>query len=278
MFEFSDNELVNLLNDDAPYLDNTSFGLGICGKANLCFFPKNDEIILYGVDECVKLAKMLDIECEFALENGAKIQPKERFLSLKGKAQDLLRVAKTMQNLLEHASSVASYTRTMLENARKHNPNIALLGTRKTMPFAKKLLLKALVSGGGLPHRYGLSDSILVFKEHRVLCDDFEKGFLRLKNAFKEHKIIVEVENASEARHFAALGADILQCERFECETLSALVSEIRAKFSHILLSATGGINKENSADYAKTGVDMLVSTAMYRAKICDINAEFTRL
>lgn len=105
-----------------------------------------------------------------------------------------------------------------------------------------------------------------------------KKGFLRLKNAFKEHKIIVEVENASEARHFAALGADILQCERFDCEALSALVSEIRAKFSHILLSATGGINKENSADYAKTGVDMLVSTAMYRAKICDIKVKFTRL
>ena len=187
-------------------------------------------------------------------------------------------MAKTMQNLLEYASSVASYTRTMLENARKHNPNIALLGTRKTMPFAKKLLLKALVSGGGLPHRYGLSDSILVFKEHRLLCNDFEKDFLRLKNAFKEHKIIVEVENVSEARHFAALGADILQCERFECETLCALVGEIRAKFSHILLSATGSINKENAANYAKTGVDMLVSTAMYRAKICDINAKFTRL
>lgn len=86
------------------------------------------------------------------------------------------------------------------------------------------------------------------------------------------------MENASEARHFAALGADILQCERFDCEALSTLVSEIRAKFSHILLSATGGINKENSADYAKTGVDMLVSTAMYRAKICDIKVEFTRL
>lgn len=40
MFEFSDNGLINLLNDDAPYLDNTSFGLGICGKANLCFFQK----------------------------------------------------------------------------------------------------------------------------------------------------------------------------------------------------------------------------------------------
>ena len=66
MFEFSDNELVNLLNDDAPYLDNTSFGLGICGKANLCFFPKNDEIILCGVDECVKLAKILDIGKNYA--------------------------------------------------------------------------------------------------------------------------------------------------------------------------------------------------------------------
>ena len=95
-----------------------------------------------------------------------------------------------------------------------------------------------------MPHRYGLNGSILVFKEHRMLCKDFEKELARLKKAYKEHKIIIEVENADEAHYFAALGADILQCERFFCKALSKLVKEIKANFPHILLSATGGVNK----------------------------------
>lgn len=278
MIFFSDEELLNLLNDDAPYLDNTSFGLGISGEASLKFYPKKDEIILCGVDECAKIAQILGVKCEFNAKNGAKIQPKEVFLAFQGEAMSLLRISKSLQNILEYASSVATYTRAMLDNARKFNPNIALLGTRKTMPFAKKLLLKALVSGGGVPHRYGLSDSVLVFKEHRLLCKDLKKDFARLKNTFKEHKIIVEVENADEAVEFANLGADILQCERFSCEALHALVSKIKSQFPHILLSATGGIDKENAAEFAKTGVDMLVSTAMYRAKICDVKVEFARI
>lgn len=277
MFHFSDYELITLLEQDVPFLDNTSFGLGIKGNASVNFYPKNDEIVLCGLDECVRLAKILGLESEIFAKDSEKIEPKEVFLRLNGKASSLLKVVKTMQNLLESASSVATYTHAMLENARSQNKNIALLGTRKTMPYAKKLLLKALICGGGLPHRYGLSDSILVFKEHRMLCKDFKKDFERLKNAYKEHKIIVEVENANEARHFATLGADILQCERFSCEALHALASEIKAKFPHILLSATGGVNKENAANYAKTGVDMLVSTAMYRAKICDVKVEFVK-
>lgn len=278
MFDFSDEELLNLLHQDVPYLDNTSFGLNIKTKAILEFFPKKDALVLCGIDECLQMARILGIECKFSASNSSQIQPKEVFLSLQGEALSLLRVAKSFQNILEHASSVATYTNAMLKIAQKVNPQITLLGTRKTMPFAKKLLLKALISGGGLPHRYGLSDSVLLFKEHRLLCKDLKEDFARLKNSFKEHKIIVEVENVEEGEYFANLGADILQCERFECENLRAFVGKIKAKFPHILLSATGGIDKENVAEFAKTGVDMVVSTAMYRAKILDVKANFSRL
>lgn len=278
MFEFSENELENLLAQDVPYLDNTSFGLGISGKGRLKFYPKKDEIILCGVDECVKIAKIWDLEVNLAKANGDKIVPKEAFLQINGDKMALLRVSKTMQNLLEHASSVATYTRKMLENARKFSPDIALLGTRKTMPFAKKLLLKALITGGAAPHRYGLSDTILIFKEHRLFSANFAADFRALKAKFKEHKIIAEVENMDEAREFARLGTDILQCERFSCEDLAALVREMRANFPHILLSATGGVNLANAAQFAQTGVDMLVSTAMYRAEILDVKCEFGTL
>ena len=168
MFYFSDEELLNLLHQDVPYLDNTSFGLGISGDARLEFFPKNEDIILCGIDECKRLAMLQGLQHSSNASNGKHIAPKEVFLTLSGNAQTLLRIAKTLQNILEHASSVATYTNKMLTLAREKNPHIVLLGTRKTMPFAKKLLLKALISGGGLPHRLGLSDSILLFSEHRI--------------------------------------------------------------------------------------------------------------
>lgn len=275
MFCFSDEELLDLLHQDVPYLDNTSFGLGISGNACLEFFPKNQEIILCGIDECKRLARLENLQYTSNVNNATCVAPKEIFLTLQGDAQKLLRVAKTFQNILECASSVATYTHKMLQLAKDKNPNIVLLGTRKTMPFAKKLLLKALVSGGGIPHRLGLSDSILLFKEHRLLCKNLESDFKRLKNTFKEHKIIVEVENLKEAQKFATLGADILQCERFSVKDLSLAIKEIKTHFPHILFSATGGIDIDNVAEFASSGVDMIVSTAMYRAKICDVKAQF---
>lgn len=278
MFYFSDEELLDLLHQDVPYLDNTSFGLGISGNACLEFFPKNQEIILCGIDECERLARLENLQYTSNANNATCIAPKEIFLALQGDAQKLLRVAKTFQNILEYASSIATYTHKMLQLAKDKNPNIALLGTRKTMPFAKKLLLKALVSGGGIPHRLGLSDSILLFKEHRLLCKNLESDFKRLKNTFKEHKIIVEVENLKEAQKFATLGADILQCERFSVKDLSLAIKEIKTHFPHILFSATGGIDIDNVAEFASSGVDMIVSTAMYRAKICDVKAQFHKI
>ena len=275
MLCFSDEELRDLLHQDVPYLDNTSFGLNISGDARLEFFPKNEEIILCGIDECKRLAQLENLQYITHATNGDCIAPKEVFLTLWGNAQRLLSVQKTLQNILEHASSVATYTHKMLSLARGKNPHIALLGTRKTMPFAKKLLLKALISGGGLPHRLGLSDSILLFKEHRLLCKNIQNDFKRLKNTFKEHKIIVEVETLKEAQEFALLGADILQCERLNAKELSCVVKEIKTRFPHILLSATGGIHIKNVEEFASSGVDMIVSTAMYRAPICDVKAQF---
>lgn len=114
------------------------------------FYPKNDEIVLCGLDECVRFAKIEGIESEIFAKDREKIEPKSVFLRLKGEAMSLLKVVKTMQNLLENASSLATYTHAMLENVRSQNKNIALLGTLKTMPYAKKLLLKALICGGGL--------------------------------------------------------------------------------------------------------------------------------
>ncbi|WP_299548293.1 ModD protein [uncultured Helicobacter sp.] len=276
MIYFSDNELINLIEQDVPYLDNTTFGLGISGVCKMRFYPKRDEIVVSCMEECVRIARIFGLEVVFFKKDSTLATPKELMLEVCGERTKLFRIAKTLQNLLEYASAVATYTHKMLEIARCVNPNIALLGTRKNMPFAKKFLLKALICGGGIPHRLGLSDSILVFKEHYLACEELEKSFKKLKMCFKEHRVIVEVESKEQARKFAELGADVLQCERFSSLDLKRLIKELRVEFPHLRFSATGGVCLENVEDYAKSGVDMLVSTSMYRAKICDVKVEFS--
>ena len=273
--EYFDYELAMLLEQDVPFLDNTTFGLGLDGVICAQFYPKKESIVLCGIDECIRLAKMQNLEILKSVKDSTKLKKDEVALELKGDIRAIFKVSKTIQNLLEYASSVATYTDKMLQTARAINPNFSLLGTRKTMPFAKKILLKGLITGGGIPHRYGLSDSILVFKEHRDFCKNFKENFKSLKSAFKEHKIIVEIENESEAKEFAKMGADILQCERFLPEKLESLIKELRQDYPHLLFSATGGVHLENIEKYAKAGADMAVSTSMYRAPICDIKIAY---
>ncbi|EEO26289.1 ModD protein [Helicobacter winghamensis] len=275
MIYFSDNELIALVEQDVPYLDNTTFGLGISGVAKMCFYPKQDEIVASCVEECARIARIFGLEAVVFKSDSALVAPKELMLEVCGERTKLFRIAKTLQNLLEYAGAVATYTYKMLEIARGVKPDIALLGTRKNMPFAKKFLLKALICGGGIPHRLGLSDSILVFKEHYLACENLKESFKDLKVRFKEHRVIVEVESKEQALKFAELGADVLQCERFTPQDLRELVEILRAEFEHLCFSATGGVCLENVEEYAKSGVDMLVSTSMYRAKICDIKVEF---
>ncbi|RAX52448.1 ModD protein [Helicobacter sp. 16-1353] len=278
MIEFDIAELMGLLRQDVPFLDNTTFGLGISGSGWAKFYPKKDSIILCGISESKQITLECGLNIESCAENGANLGAKELALHLSGDLRAILKISKTLQNLMEYGSSVATYTHKMKSIAMQFNPEIAILGTRKTMPFAKKFLLKALITGGGIPHRLGLSDSVLIFSEHLNALNDAKKSIKQLKSTFKEHRVIIEVDSIESALKMANLGADVLQCERFELPQLSQLVRIIRADFPHILVSATGGINLQNIAEYAKTGVDMVVTTSMYRAEILDIKVEISKI
>jgi molybdenum transport protein len=173
-------------------------------------------------------------------------------------------------------SGIATFTHHLVLLAKEINPNITVSTTRKNFPGSKELMLKAIISGGGVPHRLGLYDSILIFKEHIEFFADrreLEKKFTLLKHKFLEKRITVEVETFEEAKYFALLGVDILQCEKMDFQTLQKCV-ELKKDFPNILLSATGGIHEKNIQEYVKTGVDFIVTSSPYHAKPTDIKVE----
>ena len=146
------------------------------------------------------------------------------------------------------------------------------------MPGVKDLLMKAVTTGGAFPHRLGLSETVLVFDNHTRLMggfDAFVEALPRIRRRCIEKKLFVEA-NGEQALVLARAGVDGLQFDKLTPEQLVPLVKEIREIDPHCTLIAAGGINPKNAAEYAATGVDGLVTTALYTAKPLDMSAKIT--
>ncbi|MBW6488593.1 ModD protein [Sulfurimonas sp.] len=271
---------MDLLFEDGGYFDLTTFGLGIGVKEGSMSFAPKSEIILSGCDEVEKIVKKCGLKYRFLKKNGDMTAPKETILECSGNAKSLHHAWKISQNIFEYMSGIATYTDKMLQLAKAINPDIAIITTRKNFPGSKELMLKAVMDGGGAPHRLGLYDSILIFEQHLVFLSDkqeLERSFKTLKRKFIEKKITAEVDNPQDAHYFASLGVDILQCEKMDFKMLKECV-KLKEEFKNITISATGGINLENVTEFAKTGVDLIVTSSPYHAKPLDIKVEMGKL
>ncbi len=282
MILLTDNELENLLSEDIPFGDLTTSSFAINQqRARMTFATREEPLVISCTEEAVKLCKMYGLDIEKSVPSGTLISSKTVFFEVQGEAGTIHRLWKTIQNLLDYASGVATYTYQLLSTARLVNPDIIIATTRKTIPFTKKIAIKAVESGGGVAHRLGLSESILIFEYHRVFfpTDElFRQAFLKVKKANPEKKIVMEAEHIEEALKFAAFGADNLQLEKFSLDKLKDAVTILRTEFPHIKLMATGGINAKNIKEYAQTRVDVIVTSSPYNASPADIKVRIEPL
>ena len=282
MITLNDSELESLLGEDVPYGDLTTASLGITDqRARITFSTRERPLVTACMEEAVRLCGLYGLEIDGFVKSGTLVPPKSVFLEAHGEAGNIHRIWKSVQNLLDYASGIATYTREAVLLARSINPDIVVATTRKTTPFTKKIAIKAVESGGGVAHRLGLSESILVFEYHRVFFphdEAFAEALNRAKKSNPEKKIVMEAEDIAQALKFALLGADILQLEKFSLSKLSDAVRILRTDYPHITLIATGGISAKNIAEYAATGVDMIVTSSPYNAQPADIKVRIEPL
>lgn len=282
MILLNDNELQTLLHEDVPFGDLTTKSFGIdAQQARMSFATREEALLLSCTEEAVRLCQMHGLELIHTVASGTLVAKQTIFLEVQGAAGAIHRVWKTVQNLLDYASGVATYTHNLVTIAQAVNPDIVIATTRKTIPFSKKVAIKAVESGGGIAHRLGLSESILIFEYHRIFFPTdalFSAAFTKVKKTNPEKKIVIETENIQEALHFAALGADVLQLEKFPLLELAECVQVLRAKYPHLILMATGGIKLSNIKEYAQCGVDVIVTTSPYNAQPADIKVRIEAL
>lgn len=272
-FTLNDTEVRALLKEDVPYFDLTSSLLNLSPvNAEILFAPK-EQVVVCGSEEVEAIFNLLGVKAESVVKSGEKAAAGETVLKAKGSAELLHMGWKVSQNILEHFSAIATRTRSMVECASRGKKNTGIYGTRKNLPGIKHLSLKALCCGGGLPHRLGLSDSVLFFSNHYDLIGGLEAFCLQLssiKAGCFEKKIAVEVESVNDAIMVAEAGADIVQLDKLSHESVREASEKIKLINKGAAVAAAGGITDRNAEDYAAAGADIIVSSWMYFGKPAD--------
>lgn len=269
----ADDELQALLRDDCPYGDATTGGLGIGAKRGRLCFSAREAMVICGSEEALRLGELnglhLPGDCR---ASGESLSAGEDILVLEGSVAALHRVWKTAQTLMEYLSGIASHTRDLVEVARQVNPDIGVATTRKHFPGTKAMSLKAVLAGGASIHRLGLSDSILIFAEHRrfLNAESPEEVIRRLRRDWPERLIVVEVSDEVKAHTWQQAGADILQLDKLPPERVRKIKASLTSQ-SRTRISATGGITPANAAAYAAAGADLLVTSSPYSAAPRDV-------
>lgn len=277
MIYFPQSDIDRFIEEDLPYHDETTESLGIADRpGELVFSAKGEGFVLCGSEEAARIAQCLGASVQDCRPSGTWIGPNEVFLRLAGTAARLHRAWKVGLTLMETASGVATRTRRMVEQAQSRHPGIRIATTRKAQPGLRRLMFKSVLAGGGMIHRAGLSETLLLFAQHRAFLDADEplsETVARMRRHSPEKKIMVEAATPEEAMQAAAAGADVVQLEKFPLQPLQQTVAALRRQFPGIVLSATGGIRLDNVAQYAACGVDLLVTSHPYQAPPADIRA-----
>lgn len=269
----SDHALSRMLDDDAPCGDLTTDALAIGELPGRLSFHARHAMTLCAVEEAARLFQLAGATVEWAAVSGQQLAPGARLLTAAGGAGSLHRAWKTAQTLVEWASGIATSAAAIVAAAGP----VAVACTRKNVPGTKVLSAKAVRAGGATMHRLGLSETLLVFAEHRLfLTASPAETVARLKRREPEKKVVVEVGDEAEALAWALAGADVLQLEKFPPSQVAAVRAALGAHGLRCLLAAAGGIHAGNAADYVRAGADLLVTSAPYSAPPRDVQVDFS--
>ena len=211
---------------------------------------KQDGVIA-GLQEVEYFLNSFDIQIDFLKKDGDDILNKDIVLTLTGHVQGILKVERTMLNLLQRMSGIATHTKNFVEKIQR---TVLLCPTRKTQWGL--LDKRAVTLGGGGTHRLGLYDFVLIKDNHLPYISNLGAKAKELndKHIFWE----IEADTAEQVREFAKLKPSAIMFDNFSPEEIILLVKELHETHPDIILEASGGINENTIAAYGKTGVDII--------------------
>ncbi len=270
-----DQFILNSLNEDVGDGDHTSLATiptGTTGKAKLLV---KDEGILAGIELAAEIFRIVDagLKPTVFLNDGAKIKPGDIVLEVEGDAQSILKAERLVLNCMQRMSGIATKTREIVDILKGTNTKV--LDTRKTTPGMRYLEKWAVRIGGGVNHRFGLYDMILIKDNHVDYAGGIREAIDKAQDyiAGKNKKLAIEIEvrNLDELEQVLQTGGvNRILLDNFNFSELRNAVNIIDGRY---VTEASGGITIDNIREYASCGVDYIsVGALTHSVKSLDLS------
>jgi len=270
--------LRSFLAEDLGFGDITTNALVKPGTLATADVVCNEHAVVAGLVESLALLELVGCAGKPNVQDGGRVSGGTRLLGINGPGRSLLIVERTMLNLLSHMSGVATATAELVAIVKQANAHARVACTRKTLPGLRYFEKKAVELGGGDTHRLRLDDAVLIKDNHLSLSGSISDSVktARSKVSFTK-KIEAEVTEPAQAVEAALAGADIILLDNMEPGDVRKTVSLLERKNLRlrILLEASGRISKQNIADYARTGVDVVsIGSITHSARSIDVSMD----
>lgn len=277
-FYITNYELEKIIEEDISPMDLTSNLMRLERyRAKMSYRARHDLVVVC-TEEAKRIAELVGLQVDFMIKSGEYVNKSSSFFEVSGDADKIHLVWKTLLRIFEGYTGIATRTYEMVEKAKAINPKVNVVTTRKNLAGTKKFALKAVVSGGGQAHRMGLSETVLIFDQHlEFLEDKLEDTLEYMKSKVVEKKIGIEAQTYEDGIKYVKMGFDFVQLDKFSPEKLKEFVKEVGEINGSVTLVAAGGITLENIEEYAKTNVDVLVTSSLYFGKPSDIKVEIKK-
>ena len=266
----NENDLIeSLLNnafaediDDGDHTTLSCIPPSAQGKAKLIIKEKG---VLAGVEMARRVFHKFDpgIKMEVFILDGTEVNPGDIAFVVEGRTQSLLQTERIVLNLMQRMSGIATTTRKYVKKLEGLHTRV--LDTRKTTPGLRLIEKEAVKTGGGVNHRIGLFDMILLKDNHVDFAGGIENAITKAKEYLKEKnknlKIEIEVRNMDELEQVMKVGGiDRIMLDNFDIPTTKEAVKRINGKYE---TESSGGITFDTLRDYAECGVDYITVGAL---------------
>ncbi len=246
------------LKEDVGDGDHTSLSsLPVDKKGQAKLLVKEDGIIA-GVEVALQIFKFVDrgLEVEIVIQDGSQVQVGDIVLLVEGSIHSILKAERLVLNVMQRMSAIA--TKTALYVHTLEGTDTKVLDTRKTTPLLRFLEKRAVQIGGGVNHRFGLYDMILIKDNHIDYAGGVANAVKKALAYKKEKDITIPIE--VEVRNFEELN-ELLNCEgvdrvMFDNFAPEDVAKAVRLVGGRMVTEASGGITIETVRDYALAGVD----------------------
>ena len=265
---FQTDRLIDLwLAEDIGYCDLTAQVMIEPHETGAFVMNARETLIVAGIDVAVRIFKRYDpsLDVTVHVKDGDTIEKGTIMLTVRGNARSVLTAERTALNIVQRLSGIANLTAEYV--AAVAGTRARLIGTRKTTPGLRMLEKHAVTCGGGLNHRLGLDNGVMIKDNHIAVCGGISKAVERARRRLPVlTKLEVECDRLDQVREALEAGVDVIMLDNMSVADMAKAVDMVGGRTK---LEASGGISLATIGEIAKTGVDYISTSKINQASSC---------